>query len=99
MRVLTVSLLWAALVVGLIAQGTTETPRLTGVVALKGNVPFTYLCLTDASGRDWKLRVPDSLDLGPSLGQAVTLEVKTIPPRPAGPAPYPPEVEVTGIRR
>jgi hypothetical protein len=97
-RVVTAGLLWATLVVGLIAQGSPEVPTLTGVVSLKGNVPFTYLCLTDAAGQGWKLKVPDTLDLGPHLGQTVTLEVKAIPPRPEGPTPYPPEVEVTKLR-
>jgi len=79
-------------------MGKAEPVTLTGVLSLKGNVPFSYLCLTDADGRNWKLRVPADIILGGRIGQVITVVVKVLPPRPMGPTPYPPEVAVTGIR-
>jgi hypothetical protein len=91
-------LLWAALVIGALAQGTTEPQTLTGTISLKGNVPFTYLCLTESNGQTWKLRVTTDFEWGDLQGQKVTIEVEEIPTRKAGLGPYPPEVDVTGIR-
>lgn len=79
------------------ALGQAEKPTLTGVVAVKGNEPFTYLALTDQAGRDWKLVGAKAQELAVHQNAKVRVEVKSLPDRPASPL-VTPEVEVTGYR-
>jgi len=83
--------------VGSSALGQAEKPTLTGVVAVKGNEPFTYLALTDDSGRDWKLVGAKAQELLAHQNAKVRVEVKALPQRPTSPLVVP-DVEVTGYR-
>jgi len=46
---------WAVLVPLLVSLGAPEPPSWTGKVAVKGNEPFAFLALVDASGHQWRL--------------------------------------------
>jgi hypothetical protein len=39
----------------LLAMGSAESPTWTGTLSVKGNEPFTFLALTQADGRQWRL--------------------------------------------
>lgn len=47
----------------LVAFGTPEATTWTGKIAVKGNEPFAFLALVDASGHQWRLSGPGVTDL------------------------------------
>jgi len=88
-----------ALTVLLLGMLMATTPQLTGTLSIKGNSPFTWVCLTDAQGRAWRVEGEEALleTLRTLQNRTVTLQVEETPQAPTKPGPQPPTVTVTGV--